>query len=592
MFFYFIIGAIIGLAIVITNIYKKESTMTDHQVQEAKAADVKQDIPQHNVVYDVLIANSHKIGDKLLGLLTWLIGKEDDHGVLSIVFTDEYPKTAEGENVLSRFHADSRSIVVNLLGHFEMAQEKVKESNCYMGFWAYLWQQVVRSIYHEIKHAEDYSDADSIYDIDEMNPDLEARAEEYAKDMLYELAKVVDVEPPPIEEFPYYSEMVMAELERIVNIDDPSAPEEIQQICFAENLVYYRPGVGVGPALKITTLREYFKELAGDDDARWEAPVPTMKAMVEEQEPVKAPVVPVPLATTDAPEVWKAHMDTQLAAEDTPLPYLGVEGDEGCPFNPFEDEDVVVVDEPALHGMSQETIDTVREMSTFAKEVSVQQLPPKQESKLVFDDAKPKKAAPTTVFPVPTTPETFVNTFGASSGAPAPQPVKQLEPHSLTIEQQKAILQAVLTRLYVHIFSKCGFAPGSDSGFTNAAGVIEPVYIGDIPGASDLFHSMDTVEDKTLSEKRITDTIVGRVLPKSGLPGYHLYLNIRGMKAKRSFIPQNPNKMNNGVLSKWAEKARAGHCIAMLTQEGKGIRVDIQAAPGGQLIYTPDRFKN
>ena len=609
-----LIGAVLGFIIGVAKLQFKEKPMNTAAQKEAKFDNGGNKV-KHNAIYDVFIANSHLIGDKLLGILTHLISEEDEHGLLSIVFQPEYPKTEDGENVMARFYPDTRAMIVNLDAHFEAAEEFAAQVNCRMNFWAFLWQQIIRSIYHEIKEAEYFHDADNIYKVDTSNPERESNCEEYARDMIVELAKDIDIEPPALEDFPYLGSRVADKLLEYADVKNPTGPEEIQQWTIVNDLVYFDPGLDNKDAVEIKTLREYFKELSSDEDTRWSAPVKGMKAqVVEEAVPVveePAPAVATPQQTSmfetaadventattedqpelcgqmveDKPEIIPDPTDDQYPQTDWEIPNFGE--DEGCPHNPFD--------------MHDQIIDEVPGYGTTITEESLMALPGKPE----FDASLAKVPAPAAeptpsiqapkaeikpVLPVPTTPEGFVNPFGAQAGS-TPQPAKQIEPHSLTGEQQKVILQTVITRLFVHIYSKCGFTPGSDSGFTNAAGVTEPVYIGDIPGASDLFHSMDTVEGKTLSEKRITDTIVGRVLPKSGLPGYHLYLNIRGMKAKRSFIPQNPNKMNNGVLSKWAELARAGHMIGMLTQEGKGIRASIKAAPGGQIQYELDPFK-
>ena len=559
-------GAVIGLIIGITKLYFKEARMSESQ-KEAVTTVIKAPA-QHNVIHDVLIANTQLIADKLLGILAYLLGNEDDHGILSIVFTEEYPKSDGGENVLSRFHPDSQSMVINLMGHFEMAQEKIGEENCRMNFWAYLWQQLIRTIWHETHHSHKFADASLIYSVDTSAEEFEADAEDYAKEMIIELAKRIDIEPPQIDEFPFFAAEVGETVEILLSMDKPSASEASQQLMLTEGLVYYEAAVDDKAELRIPTLREYFRMLADDGDKLWESPVTGMAGMVEQPlqtviEPVKVDIeeptpqsensiIEEPVVNNVSPVAEKPNVanaaPVEVSPEDMDIPDLD---DEGVTVNPYE-ESGGTMEEPVMTSVS----------------------------------------APITGAPA-TGPVAVQNVVTpAVTAAPAAQPVKQLTPHNMSVDQMKACLQTVLLRLYAHIFNKCGFTPGVDHGFQNAAAVLEPCYIGDIPGANQLFVAMDTVVNgQKVLDAPIDGHITGRLFKEGQLPGYHFYLNINGMKEKRSFLPQNPNKTGaDQQLTKWAQLARTGNMIAMMLQEGAGVRVKISTAPGGQTMYEFDPF--
>ena len=558
-----LIGTLIGVCYCfIKTIYLKESKMAEQaKVQAVKSAKAP---VRNNMIHNVLLANTHLLHDKMLSILAFILGEYGDHGTISVVYTEEYPKTEDSENVLARFHADGQCMVVNLLAHLEMTVDKLREG-CKLSPWAYLWNNLIRTPLHDFHHAEAYRKASLIYNVEDDTPQFENEAELYAKLMMVELAKKIDIEPPLMTEDPYFS-IAMGELiEEILTSDESWAVN--QKVMLEEGLVYYDSKNNI----KCKTLREYFMLVDGSESDEWQKPVMSMSDMVaevkSEQEPVQTvkaavvdntPLRPITGNETTVAPVTVAPVTMEASVEDNRAngdggwegPIDCFEPDEGVPFNPYEEEDEVIVAPTAV----------------------VQ---------------APVVQAPTVVPPSNTvTPVTVKQ--------PAVDIVKQLPVHNLTVEQMKACLQAVLTRLYLHVFNKCGFTPGVDHGFQNAAAIYEPVYVGDIPGVSQLFVTMDTVDAQgtKILDAPIDGHITGRLFKEGQLPGYHFYLNINGMKEKRSFLPQNPNKTKaDGSLTAWAAQARQGNMIAMMLQEGKGVRVKISTpATGGVPNYEFDPF--
>ena len=192
-------------------------------------------------------------------------------------------------------------------------------------------------------------------------------------------------------------------------------------------------------------------------------------------------------------------------------------------------------------------------------------------------------------------------TVGGQYQAPQPQQAQataEAPPHNLTAEEISSIVKTVLMRLYIHIFSKCGFAL---THFNNPYGVLEPLSIADIPNADKVFVALDTANAagqfikkapifrSIEGETRPAGCIKGTVGKNTNLPMYHLYVNKGdGILRRIAFLPQNPNKTKgDGALSSWAQAAQRGHCIAMLMvegPEGSKLTTKIETMPGGNLL--------
>ena len=181
----------------------------------------------------------------------------------------------------------------------------------------------------------------------------------------------------------------------------------------------------------------------------------------------------------------------------------------------------------------------------------------------------------------PTVQPQAVPTVQPTQTQPTAQPV-------MNAQQIQQIAETVLRRIFHHIYTKC--APTPDGRFGNPSAALEPIPIGDIPGATDLFVKQDTVDEMGVFQSKadVAGFIKGLV-SRQGLPRYSLYLNIGGNLVKRTFIPQNPDKTKtDGSLTAWAQKVRNGWKIAMLLEDDKGPRADIQLGPGeplGQEVF-------
>lgn len=151
----------------------------------------------------------------------------------------------------------------------------------------------------------------------------------------------------------------------------------------------------------------------------------------------------------------------------------------------------------------------------------------------------------------------------------------------MTTEDITLAAETVLRSLFWHVMNKCDF--NIEGGFNNPQAVLEPVSIQHIPNATQLFTHMSTVDENgvKINQTPCNGFIKGKV-SKQNLPMYELYLNLNGALHKRTFIAQNPNKLDStgNALSKWAEKARTGCKIMMLLEDKVGVRAYIMLEPG------------
>jgi GTPase SAR1 family protein len=175
----------------------------------------------------------------------------------------------------------------------------------------------------------------------------------------------------------------------------------------------------------------------------------------------------------------------------------------------------------------------------------------------------------------------------------APQVVNQAAPQANTIQPSatgtdwipvKQITEQVLRRLFCHVFDKC--APTNDGRFANPNAVLEPVPISDIPGATELFTHMNTINEmgQFVNNMPISEAggyIKGLTSDKLAIPYYKLTLNVGGKLINRTFIAQNPFKTKqSGELTKFASRAQQGVKIMLFMKEqGAGTTMHIERTP-------------
>lgn len=117
-----------------------------------------------------------------------------------------------------------------------------------------------------------------------------------------------------------------------------------------------------------------------------------------------------------------------------------------------------------------------------------------------------------------------------------------------------ALAENAFMRCANHFFEKCGWDGRGQ--FHNPAGVLEPVYIGDLPYKEALIevHSVDEMGRRKLY-KNPGDYIKGVIAGKSGLPMFHLVFDFFGQRVERRVVPQNTKVTDQAGKPKWSSQA-------------------------------------
>jgi hypothetical protein len=140
-------------------------------------------------------------------------------------------------------------------------------------------------------------------------------------------------------------------------------------------------------------------------------------------------------------------------------------------------------------------------------------------------------------------------------------------------------LEGIMRVMFVHVMSKCGFT--TEGGYNNPAAVLETISVAHIEGAAELMTHYDTATATGVYSANVP--CLGQVkgmISEDNLPYYRFYLKIGGQLYKRSFMPQNPNKLDiNNCPTTWAQKAQEGTKIMMLSEKGIGNKAHIILAP-------------
>ena len=145
----------------------------------------------------------------------------------------------------------------------------------------------------------------------------------------------------------------------------------------------------------------------------------------------------------------------------------------------------------------------------------------------------------TTSEPVATTVAQTITNPPSTQTPPRPEYVVTGETQLGRAAKVLAAFDAIVLRCQKHLIEKCGW--GADGTFSAAGNVVEPIYIGDIPGW-EILKSIDGTgaDGKTYWNKPVDGSINGFVLSPSGLPNYKLHFEVFGKKANRTLIPVNP----------------------------------------------------
>lgn len=147
-----------------------------------------------------------------------------------------------------------------------------------------------------------------------------------------------------------------------------------------------------------------------------------------------------------------------------------------------------------------------------------------------------------------------VESWAAAEQTEAPAEPAKPATEGISVKELQQAFESIIFRCYQHIYTKCGW--DGKGNFTNPAGVLESVYIGDIPNKDIVaeFHSVDE-HGRSRVYKGPSDYLKGIVAGRTKLPMFHLVIQVGDKTAVRRLVPQNPNKRDGAGNLKWTAKA-------------------------------------
>lgn len=499
---------------------------------------------------NTIISGAELVPDKLLGILDYVLKKEDT-GVASITFrNDDQPKGKLGlANPLMR------GCVINMEHIFMTTLDCVEKEDFYLNLNAAVWLAAVDNVLHEIHHVAfaytdpkayaEYLETGKLVITSEKDPDnqkeftFEDICEEYSAEMICQLANELDIEPPAIADMGHYGVQMMALFTDKDIMKDSKALRKSQRM-LEQGVVYEDSKEEVYHK----TLREYVRntiapeEAAGSED--WEQPVALINIRTEQEDGSVVVDVAAPVAAVDSMQ------ELMNAANPQPITPEVVSG--------TVPQTMAFAGAGATTSLEEATAGAIDPAQEFVGTAGVDTVVLPEAVQATIATAATNAAGPT----MAAAPKTFENKV-------------EIAPDKMAL-----ILQQVYMRLYTHMFAKCGWSQNPATGkfhFAALDAVTQSVDISDIfkriaPEATGLIAEYITVSPQGQDGylEPCQGYVRGLIYRQKQLPSYQIFLNIGGNRICRKLVPQNPEKMNaSNAYSKPAQEAQQGHarCYVM-----------------------------
>jgi hypothetical protein len=494
----------------------------------------------------VLVKGDQLISKKLVNLAGEMIRS------LGIINTLVFRNDDRPKNVLGMSDMDAGTIVVNLERIWQVCCELAEEKDCHISIPALWTMHILNCIAHEMDHLT-FSGLDR-EEYEQMPVmEREERAQKHALAFVEEMAQQYDIEPGELHSDP----MLYIKMTQLFQTRG-NEPWVIRQRKLLENaLVYDDPDNGQA---RCTKLHDWFMMASNKPDGpEWRQPTFPVSIVFHEDHPgqmavfspqglpaaVEAVVQPVVLAPTPVIAVQQAAVDMSPRIGEEGSVIMMEEGDmQSDVFYPDDDGDPNAVPIMAIGCMGAAPAAAPIAPPAYVPPVGVDEVP-------VFNAQVASAAA----------------LQGAAAGPYKKKAQKMFPPNNYSDEQIQAFMGAVYKRLHATIFSKCDRQ--FNGTFLNAAGIIEGVRIDDLEtamGVKGIVAEYDTIDaqGRWSPAEKCNGYIRGNIFSKTKLPGYTLYLNLRGFGAKRVLTPQNPNTSSDN-----AGKARNGMAITYIINGDK-----------------------
>lgn len=545
--------------------------MTEKELQKQAPQDTsgEDDITKFAVIDGGTVVHGvHLVSDKLIGIISETL-KLDKCKVNFNVHCIEFKNNGLPEGKVGMAYIDSGSVAINLEEIWSSCLKALEEGKVNLSMTGTIWHELIMTLLHEIHHVFTMQDAEYRILAKEDPVGSEKEAEAWSHEHLIDFAQKFDIEPGSLADMPFFKVKLME-----LMTSDAKNEEWVQliRLQIEKGIIYHDKTNDI----MTNTFREYLRGIAdpGEKDDNWEQGVSVIDLIfnMDDGSVVKtAEVLPEP-----AVEVLPGPTGVPVEGED-PIPaeseviVVSAAGEAAVMTDPPKPELESVT--PLFAPINTEVdADAAMTMGVHVDPILANQVVENQ----IANQAPPATESLTESVQLPeniAAEQAQIAAAAVATPATAP-PATSYTPNGLSDTTIVAFLKDVYMRLYTHIFNKCGWQLNSDQGFTNPGAVLDPISIADLiqlHQAPGLIMEYDTLDAN--GHRKPEDCkghIRGVVFNKSnqhGIPAFAIYLNINGMRVKRSLIAQNPAKITNGQYSSMAVEARAGHAITWLMSE-------------------------
>lgn len=554
----------------------------------------------------VAIFGAELVSQKIIDILVYAINNEcdDEHGIHSIVFRDDGKPIldTEDDTMMWMCLPDSKSIVCNLKNcvHHTIRQSlKHKKEHYDVGLRGLVWHSILAGAFHEMCHSQSFiqdEHGDKLYsamkatkqtkEIKEFMKKEEKKADDYAEQMLFALAKKIDLEVDFGESL---SAFVNGEIEATIEHEEKHMKDmkskrwvEYQKFMQANNGLYIRESDNDADTLSdkvVSEFKTYLHLCSGDpvDDTSWntttigkpvtatETPVELKPSDIDYNNPAKqfhqpAPEMQATVAPLNPAEAEPLDPDDAMAEAD----FYILEDDFGEIKSPNQNTE-------AFNIMARP--DAAPAQATAGGQMSPQYQHPAPQPQYT----PPQYQAPTQQYqpapqfqqPAPVNPGAVPYTPPQAGAVPNPiVPGKGAYDMPLDGARYQQAIKSLYTKLVSHIFEGCQFNPNYQPFFLAKDNIHAQIGLS----ADENLIVKEMVVMNAAGKRQFGTKVEGSVMGcfidnAKDLPGYHLTMSSAfGDQIQRKIIPQNPHKTNKvtGQLSSTAQEAMNGAKIAWI----------------------------
>ena len=561
------------------------TTMQVQQDNRIVAGDVRvEDSPYGRVVF----INTDLVTDKTIAIMLTCL--EDlkfealGHGLFSVVFREDNRPKGEWvyvepddedptyEPSIWRIFPDSKAAVCNLYECIQSAirdtQDTVKKKTECVSVYAAAWKNILQGFFHEVHHGNSFLGNKDLLDIlDEctnrseeaaaqIREDEETAAVEFARQMLFKIAKIMDCE---VEFSPVVANMVdmalMAEIEAING--DADSPEEMKRWAMIQTYLRDNGGVFYDPkvpgtdthTIYLKTFKSFMHFLSrdADNDPAWNTQTTGV----------------VKLEAKFTPYSGSAHdVEPSVGQPDPGVVITTIQPEPGtidAKFTAYDDDDVVPDFEYESDAVTPGFEGVTHFQPTPAVQPEVVQTPVQT---AVVNPTTDKWVAPWEQAASPVAPTPPVNPTNGYNpnvviGEHAYQPI--VLPAGVNAMN---VVYGLYSKIFTHIFRDCRYNPANQAMPFEMAGNIATPLVLDQHESLFVKEMTCTINNQYRTGVRAQGSISGYLMDKERkLPGYDLTMSTpEGTQIKRRFIPQNPHKVDvkTGALTATAQLARNG----------------------------------